>query len=444
MRLGNIVVADREDLEKLYGAALGVLERVGMRVTHRTFLERLQAYGAQVSMGECRATMPLGVIEKAVAAMKKATRNQPTRRGPLTKPFGMSLGDSCFFFYDYERRTRRKATREDFITTARFADAVDDIESFTAPVELGGIPTKMMVLEMQALTYLHSAKRSSPIESNIPEQAKFLAQLNRVASNYRESVGSVGNAQGVTSPLTFGDQPAGLFIEGGKHGLNSSVYTMPIAGLNAPATIESCSVQAIAELLGAWTCLMAVDESRTVSTLVLTGTVDMRTGKACWASPGAIRQNSLVAAVFEEVVGVPITLDWCWYTDAIEPGFQCASDRLMKLLSLAPQTGTVSFHIGDLDGAAVFSLEQAVIDIDVCRSVYELFRPAIVDEEMMAVEEIGRMGTEQGKSHLATNFTLEHHRRSLWTPDVIPHAYWKEDAPGVTEAEVLRNARRRW
>ena len=444
MHIGNVVVAGRADLERLYGAAIGILERVGMRVTHRAFLERLQAYGARVAMDGCTAAMPLKVIEKAVAAMRTATRNQPVSPGPVATEFRVSLGDSCLFFYDYEKRTRRRATRKDFIAAVRFADAVPDIKHFTAPVEIGGMPVKMMVLEMQALSYLHSPKPSSPIESNIPEQTKFLVQLNEVVSNYRETVGAVGNAQGVTSPLTFGDLPAELFLEGGRYGLNSSVYTMPIAGLNAPATIEGCAVQALAELLGAWTCLMSVDESRSVSTMALTGTVDMRTGKACWASPGAIRQNSLVTAVFDEVIGVPINLDFCWYTDAVEPGYQCADDRVMKLLSVAPQAGAASFHVGDLDGASVFSLEQAVIDIDVCRWVHELLKPVTVNEDTMAVREIERMGTEQGRTHLDTDFTLQHFRDSLWMPEVIPHEYWKEDLAGVSEAEVLESAHRRW
>ena len=443
MRIGKIVVATETDLEKLYENALSVLERVGMHVTHETVLRRLEAYGAKVSHADRIVRMPAAVVEKAVAAMKKAVRRSLRTEGLFSQSFSVSLGDGCFFLYDYDNKTRRKATREDFVAIVRFADALPEVGSFSAPVEIGGVPIGTMVLEMQALSYIHSAKPSG-VENNIPEQVKYLADMRDIVQSYRGDIGPQGNAQGVTSPLTFGDRAAELYMEGGKHGFNGGTYTMAIAGLNAPVSVEGCAVQAVAELLGSWTCLMAMDETRKVGTLVLTGTVDMRTGKPCWSSPGAIRQNSLVAAVFEHVTGLPVGLTWSWYTDASQPGYQCAVDRLMRMLAQAPQIGDISFHLGDLDGASVFSLEQAVIDLDVCRAVWELYKPARIDSEMMAVEEIERIGTTQGRTHLDTDFTLAHYRDCLWTPSVIPHDFWNVNKRGMTEEDVVREANARW
>ena len=443
MRIGRIVVATSDDLKKMYAAAIGILETVGMRVTHETTLERLAAYGAKVSRAERIVKMPANVVEKAIAAMKKVSRTPGPREGRFSETLSVGMGDGCFFLWDHEKKTRRKATKEDFITTVTFADALAEVGSFSAPVEIGRVPVPMMVLEMQALSYLHSAKPSG-VENNIPAQVKYLAEMRKVVRDHREQAGGLGNAQGVTSPLTFGDRASDLYLEGGKYGFGSGTYTMAIAGANAPVTVEGCATQAAAELLGAWTCLMAMDESRTVGTLCLTGTTDMRTGKACWSTPGAIRQNCLVAAMFIEVVGVPISLSWTWYTDAVQPGYQCAIDHLTKILAMAPQLGATSFQLGDLDGASVFSLEQAVLDLDVYRAVSELYKPARFDDEMMAVPEIEEVGLDRGKTHMATDFTLEHFRNALWMPDVIPHAYWKEDMKGVSEADVLDDAYARW
>ena len=443
MRIGNIVVADEGDLNRLFGAALDVLECAGMKVTHERFLGRLEAYGAKVSRSDYNVKMPQKVVEKAIAAMRKATRRKLRRDTLLSDRFNVSLGDGCFFYYDFESKMRRKASKDDFINAVRYADAVPEVSSFSAPVEIGGLPVDTMVIEMQALNYIHSPKPSW-VENNIPDQVRYLAELRDVVKNHREDTSETGNAQGVTSPLTFGDRAAELFLEGGKYGFNAGTYTMAISGVNAPVTVEGCAVQAAAELLGAWTCLMAVDEKRKVGTLVLTGTVDMHTGKPCWSSPGAIRQNSLVAAMFETVIGLPAGLSWSWYTDSTEPGYQCAMDRLMRMLAQAPQIGDISFHLGDIDGASVFSLEQAVIDLDVCRSVWELFKPARMNEEMMAAGEIARIGTEQGRSHMDSDFTLQHFRESMWMPETVRHTFWREDAPARTEADVLAEANARW
>jgi len=45
---------------------------------------------------------------------------------------------------------------------------------------------------------------------------------------------------------------------------------------------------------------------------------------------------------------------------------------------------------------------------------------------------------------MATDFTLERFRDALWMPDIIPHAYWKENMKGVSEADVLNDAHVRW
>lgn len=443
MRIGNIVVATHEDLEKLYGTALGILDKIGMRVTHAVMQDRLEAYGAKVSRCDGTVRMPAKVVEKAIAAMKTAGRGARARSRPFDEHFNVSFGDGCFFLWDHRTRTPRRATKEDFITTVRFADAVGEIPAFQAPVEIGGFPPKTMVLEMQALSYLHSSKPSC-VENNVPAQIKYLAELHKVVQAHREVTDGLSSAQGITSPLGFDDRQAELYIEGGKYGFGGSAVTMAIAGANAPVTAEGCAVQAAAELMGGWTCMMAVDEDRRVGSLALTGTVDMRTGKACFSTPGAIRQNSLTAAALEEIAGVPIGYGFSWYTDAVIPGYQCALDRVTRMLAQAPQRGAVSFHLGDLDGASVLSLEQAMIDLDVSRAVWELYKPARFDDETMAVREIEHVGIDQGKTHLETDFTLEHFRDALWMPDVIPHAYWKEDIKGVSEDDVVEEANARW
>lgn len=443
MRIGKIVIAETADLQTLYETALKVLEGIGMRVTHPVFLERLEAYGARVSRTECNVKMSQSVIEKAVAAMRKSSRRSLRREGLFSDTFQVSLGDGCLFLYDYRTKNRKKANKDEFITSVRFADALPEVTSFSAPVEIGDFPVRTMVIEMQALSYIHSAKPSG-VENNIPEQVPYLARLYNVVSQYRDGTEEPGNAQGITSPLTFGDRAAELYLAGSEYGFGAGTYTMAVAGLNAPASAEGCAVQAAAELLGAWTCLMAVDESRTVGTLVLTGTADMRTGKPCWSSPGAVRQNSLVAAMFREVLGLPAGLSWSWYTDAAEPGYQCALDRLGRMLAQAPQIGDISFHLGDLDGASVFSLEQAVIDLDMCRTVWELYKPARLNQEMMAVEEIAKIGTTRGRTHLDTEFTLRHMRENLWLPTLIRHDFWKPDSHGATEEDVLHASYDRW
>jgi trimethylamine:corrinoid methyltransferase-like protein len=222
-----------------------------------------------------------------------------------------------------------------------------------------------------------------------------------------------------------------------KYGFGHGTYTMAIAGANAPVTPEGCAVQAAAEVLGSMTCISACDPQHLGGMLALTGTMDMRTGKALFSSPSAILQNIIVTEMFRRVHGVDVGCNWPWYTDAVVPGLQAALEHQTKQIIYAAHSGFPVFHVGDLDGAKLHSNEQMIIDLDVSRGVWEMLKPLAFDDQSLAVAEIERIGAEHGRTHLDSDFTLERHREALWNPRVLPRGYWREGAGGFSEADIL-------
>ncbi|MCK4783914.1 MAG: trimethylamine methyltransferase family protein [Desulfobacteraceae bacterium] len=429
-----------DDLQRMSSAVMAVLEKTGLRVEHPEVRRRLEALGGRVSHSDALVRFP----EKVLLDVMTLFRDHPSRRAAreqtFPEEFTVGLGDGCFFLHDYKKNTRRKATEEDFIQIVRFCNATEEISGIHAPVELGGVPVPLMAVRMEMLLCLNTTLPCG-VENNIPEQIPHLAAMRDVYNAYHDTPRQEGNAQGITSPLIFGKRAGRLLLEGMEYDFNHGIYTMPIAGANAPVTVQGCAVQGAAELLGAMSCVAACDPERLASgPLMLSGTMDMRTGKACFSSPGAMRQNVLVTEMFRRVHDVAAESNWPSYTDAVTPGLQCALERQAKLVFYTMHCGQPSFHVGDLDGASTFSPEQAVIDLDVSRSVWELAKPLAFDEESLAVSEIERVGADHGQTHLTTDFTLAHHRSAIWSPRVLPHDYWREGVGGTGEEAILAAA----
>lgn len=441
--IGKIVLADEAHLRRMFDGACAILGKTGMRVTHPVVLDRLEAFGAKVDKTHKHVRFSEKVIAKTLEAVRNSERQRNYTKPTFPARFEVSLGDACFFLWDHEKRTRRKATKQDFVNIIHFANAREEITHIDAPVEIRGMDVRTMVVEMLATLYLNTTLPCG-VENNIPQQVKWLAELHKVAADHGRPATSGNNAQGITSPLTFGDRAAELMIQGSEYGFRGGLYTMAIAGANAPASIEACATQAAAELLGGWACVLATDPHKVFGTLVLTGTLDMRTGKACFASPGAIRQNILVAEMFKAICGIHVRANWPWYTDAVVPGYQCALERQAKILAYAAYEGAPEFHVGDLDGASVFSLEQAVLDLEMCRYVYQMLKPANMSQEQLALDEIDYIGVDPGKTHVDTDYTLKHFRENLYQPLLTPHPYWSEGMAGPSEKDVLGRAHQDW
>jgi len=436
MHQGRIEFMSEEDLGRMFAAVTAVLEKTGLRVEHPEVRRRLEAAGAHTSDTDALVRLPQKLLLDTLALYRGHPSQKALREAPFPETFSVSLGDGCFFLDDYESRTRRKATEADFVRVVHFANATEEITAIDAPMELGDAPVPLMVVRMLALLYLHTTLPCG-VENNIPEQIPHLAALRDVYNHYHDVPAQLGNAQGITSPLIFGKRAGQLLLEGMKHDFAHGTYTMAIAGANAPVTVAGCAVQAAAELMGSMTCVAVCDPERLASMLVLTGTMDMRTGKALFASPGAVRQNMSVTELFRRLHGVEVSSNWPWYTDAVSPGLQCAMERQTKQLLYAAHSGRPVFHVGDLDGGSAFSPEQAVIDLDVSRGVWETLRPRPFDETSLAVDEIDRAGAAHGATHLATDYTLARHRAEIWSPRVLPHDYWRENGTATSEREIL-------
>jgi trimethylamine--corrinoid protein Co-methyltransferase len=248
-----------------------------------------------------------------------------------------------------------------------------------------------------------------------PKEIDYLVELGIIARGseeaYRDNPCFV-TAKETISPL-FLDKGAGdILLEFARRELPCTVIPMPISGLSAPVTPLGNAVIGNAEFLGVLTALQAVCPDAPVGGGTISGVLDMKSGNVSFSAPEAILQDIAVAEVHEQLYGFNYLIG-TGYTDARYPNPQLLAEKTMKFL-FSYLTGRYSYPVGLLGGGSIFSEEQALVDLELCRYIHGHFREAApagsLEDTVALIHETGIRG-----SFLSGQDTLDHFRENwLW------------------------------
>lgn len=458
---GRLIVASDDDLMRMHAAAKRILSEVGMRVHSEKILRFCASSGAQVDPQARTAKFPAGLIDE-LTPLRLGEAKQQARAGSDMEyvdedeggfvsrgidpgpRFTVGYGEVCFFLHDHDTGRRREVNSEECAELVRLGDAIPEVRSIATPVTPTDVPAVIEALHSTALMLRNTAKTCGG-GIRLPQQTPYFLEMSRIYEDHTGEKDRFLHRGGcLTTPLTLGERTAGIvdhLLDAGYRTLRFA--SMPIAGGNAPVTVEGCATLTVAELLGGWLVARCMDPQVASPGVVISGNMDMATGKACFASPEAILQDALTVRFFERLYGVHIGGETkASYIEANVPGIEATFERLSKQLLLAAMVGRINFHLGSLDGAAVFSREQAMLDLEMSRALYRVFSGPEFTEESMAVEEILRAG------HRGNYFDTEHtfaHFRESFMPGVLRRETFNDLLGEIrTDAHVVDRARDRW
>jgi len=432
-----------DDLVRLNDAAWRVLERTGFKVYSHRLLDKIQALGAHVDRSAMIAKFPRGLLGEMLGC---EPRPEPPEE-PVRVPdrYCAGFGEVCFFLLDWETGERRRGRREDTVNMFRLGDALPEVSRLSTPVVNSEIDQRIEALEAIELLIANTNKPGG-VGIRCPEQTKYIVEITRLCEKHGDPRRFVQTTGCLTSPLTLGERTAQV-VEGlmdlGYETFGFSA--MPIAGGNAPVTAAGCAVMTIAELLGGRMVARSINPEACGLGSIITGTMDMTHGKPSFCSPQAVIQDILIWRVFKRLYGANIGVEQkASYINAKTPGIQAAYERTFKQMALASATGRLGLHLGSLDGAAIFSPEQAMIDLDLGRGLYNFYRGVQVNDETMAIDEIDAVGIGEGRSYLDTDHTFEHFREALWMPQLLDVSEWRDGVEARRDRELLRKANAQW
>jgi trimethylamine--corrinoid protein Co-methyltransferase len=450
MLKGFLNICSDEDLKKIHNAAFKILEEVGLKVPSDMLLEYLESYGAKVDKVKRVAKFPPEVVEQTIDLVRKTNSERKDTKDVLitremTDEFTQDFGYECFFLYDWDRKERRRGTKQDVIEMIHLGDALEEVTSVGLAVLDSGTDQRIEAIEACELLYLHTKKhRGSGIRS--PEQVKYFIDIDKILGYGPSNTHFVQIGRCMISPLNLGSDAVGIFEALIKNDYTEQFWiaTMPISGATSPVTTAGNIALATAEILGAWSLIKAINKDARTEATIISGAMDMRTGKAVFGGPEAVLQDTALWQLFTRLYQARIGYDPGGYTDAKVPGIQAAFEKTFKQMAFGMLAG-LGLTMGTLDGAKTFSPEQAILDLESNKAMWSLFKGVEVNEETVALEQIKEVCLGEGKTFLDCEHTVKHFRDALWIPELLDRTMWEDDQKELLkEKQLLQRANEKW
>jgi len=432
---------DADDVETLNKGVLEVLETVGMRYESDHLLKALEAFGAKVNLNDKTAKFPQEIVAK-IASAKKLKQPPGALPEKLTPSMGLTIEP---FYYDFDKKERRQATTDDFIMLIKFGEAMNDYfqmdKRVSPPVCISDVDRKTEPFKALELLFKY-VKKPGQIYPYSADQMPCLAKLGEICAGdpaYFLGTGWLG----ITSPLVMGEHTTKMLVKNIEYGVQSRVGTMVIAGGNAPVTVSGAIVMAAAEIIGGWAALLAIKPDYPLYASAVTGTMDMRTTKACFSSPEAHLQSVGVYEFLKKCYGAEISIGG--YCDAKAPGLQAVFEKVSKILLFCGFIGQpFSLADGQLDAGQVYSPVELLLEHEFGAQLYRYNMGITVTRESLGLDAIKEVGIGQGRSFFDHEHTLAHYKE-LFMPSMIDRsAYTTDEMEHKQEKELLYQANERF
>jgi len=394
------VLSDSE-VEMLHENAISLLEEPGMKIENKSMLEALYRKGAAVDFANHIVRFPKKYIEEVIGIAsqeeKERTRSGVSGQAIETVPetsyekmltfswhtpfrnrtpdIQASFGGGAPLYYDHSLKQNRYATSSDFVRMIKLAEGLAEVVTVGNAVhylkEDDGcdVAPKMVAIKGAAMVATHSSKPGCTTIID-RRQLPYLMEMGRVVK------GSAGefiknpilvNIHDTEPPLRLTRPEAAIIEDMVNNGISIFILPMPLIGTSSPIYPVSASIIGAAEILGVWAAVKALREDNPVEARCVCGVLNPATGAANFSTPETVLADLAVAQLFRHKYGVPCGTG-IGLIDAPFPGPLSIYERTFKATA-SSLAGEPSFPVGIIGGAVVFSMEQAILDLDI--AVYQ-------------------------------------------------------------------------
>jgi trimethylamine--corrinoid protein Co-methyltransferase len=438
MQAASLSTAEKE---LIYEEALGLLERVGLRMAGSRRLGELDAAGALVDHETGIVRFPAEVVD--------AARRQCPRRivmAGLTpeddvildegQPSRFSPSGCAALTLDYVTGERRPSTLADLRDATILLDETPELDVMWTTVTANDVPLERRELT-EYFTVLSETRKHVTFVDSPSTVEPVLAILEVVCGSlaaFRERP-RISTLFTIVSPFKLDGRLLDFHAVMAGYGVPVEIYTVPIAGATAPATIAGAVTLGLAELLGAATAMQILSPGARLIMGPSGAVLDMRTTQICY---GAVESGLMGVACTEVLhhLGIPVTCPGL-ATDAKHLGFQNGFEKALKaLVTVAAGSDLLSGGMGMLDAVSTLYLPQVVADAEIVAMIRRLLGEVDISRESIGAETIARVSI--GGTFLKERETRERIRAGEHlVPRVatrLPYEAW--EAEGRTEVDV--------
>ena len=413
-------VLSLEDKEKIFNAALQVLEGVGMQLFHDEALALMERAGSVVT-GKQTVKIPRKQVLKAIAS---APENIPVynREGEHVMDLGgrrayFGTGSDLMYAYDADKGERHLTGLPDIERAARVCDAlpnIDFIMSFAHPQELHPDAAYLESFQCMALNSVKPIVNTAKDRGDLSAMWEISKILRGSEADCRQKPYTIQYAEPI-SPLKHPYASIDKLIFCAEKGMPVIYSPAPIAGSTAPMTIAGHVVQGLAECLFGLVIHQLITEGAPFLMGIGTAVLDMSTSQCSYNAPEYLMAY-LATVEMSHHLNLP-NWGYAGTSDAQIPDGQATFEAgLMSYLSLVAGSN-LNHDVGYLDFGLTGSLEMVVIMDEVIDQIRRMQQGIPVNEETLAVQVIEE-GARQGE-FLSHPHTLTHLRSTQWRPQLM-------------------------
>jgi len=419
----TLKLLDPAGCTRIHEASLEVLSRTGMTFESEQLLAGLSRAGAEVDPHRRTARIPPSLVESAISRTKSLLAsgrrlhllNGVTSQKGTTGGIEAKVSGGCEQYLDWESQAMKPATARALLQCVRLGELLPEVTFVGNPIvmreEMDGTPIEERLRRVKTAALIaKNTRKVGSMEVWSEKEIDLLVEIGIVARGSREGFDDnpcLLTAKETISPL-FLDRNAGdILLALADRGLPCTVIPMPISGMSAPASPLGSVIVANAEILGVMTAIQTVCPEALVGAGIISGVMDMRAGTASFSAPEAILQDIALTEVFGELYGMDCLIG-TGYTDAEHPGNRGPAEKMLKFL-LSFLAGHTTYPVGLLRSGSVFSPEQALVDLELCRLIHGQLACRLDTGLLGAIVDVVHEAGIRGDS-LGSDFTLRHYR----------------------------------
>jgi len=404
------------DIDKIHGATLNILEKVGLKLEHEQVRDRLLAAGARTGRDNQAVCFPRRMVEEYLALAP-----------PTVKLSGLggkewSVGQDCTSVFWtaaamnlVEERGRREFERKDLADLARLVDALAHIDGVVG-VSIKDVPPQYRDVAGFRTMVINTGKHVR-ILTFTPKGVETILEMSRVLLDGKRLADNPIFSMGFTAhgPLRWTHLALDVFYKSAGHGIPVMVNGEPMAGGTAPVTLAGAITVANAEILGGIVLNQVLEPGRPcIHNLGFAHVMDMRTGVAVTGAP----ENCLLAGAGAQLAKFYNLPSASWMSsDAMLADSQSAVEKTMAAVTHAASGVGIIWGAGTLESELSISFAQLVIDNEIIGQVRRLLKGVEVNEETIAeslIASVGPCGSYLDSEHTMRYFKQEIYESALF------------------------------
>ena len=417
-QLPMLQILSDTDIQKIYFAALEVLERTGVAVKNEEACKLLKEAGAYVD-GET-ARIPSSLIEKTVNLAPKQIMLYSQDGHPAMRLSGnnsyFGSGENTIFMVDTFSGERREWLQEDIDNCVVLQEHLEHID-YTAPLgNASDCAPKMACLRQfeSMVTYSNKPVFWSALDNRGVYDILEMASVVAPSGLLTEKPFMVQLTSAI-SPLIHTPEDLGKLLICAEKRLPSIYTPTHTGGATSPVTLAGTMVVCVAQALSLLAIMQLKKEGAPIILQGVTKNMDMKTAISPYGSPEFQLTECALTEIFHWL-GLP-TFGTAGCTDAKVADAQAAIESCFSCFGQALSGTNLIHDVGFLESGLTGSFDMLVMTNELLGMVKRFKQGIEVNEATMAVDLIDQVGI--GGHYIQEKHTFDYFRSETWQPQLL-------------------------